>query len=279
MLSQRLTGFRRINVNHIQQALEGLTRLTDSSRTSQIQFQQQNLCFGKELALRLEQTPKLLESPGDSGSQIGDGVNGLAEPDSGPCQLVQAHVITENSGDGFDQKSLEPLWQRHTRRHRLANLQGMLVDSVCSQWCSCRCHKIASISSPQSLCQWFGALSLACSALPWRPPCNERSCQPRSSGSMRLSYRFPPWAMNRIVRALITSAPLTGPVISLKTLRVIPDTEPVFLFAEKGDVSGIRTLFSRGLASIYDVDSAGQSLLDVKMPLPFPRASTDNALV
>lgn len=274
-----LTRFPRINVNQVQQALEGLTLLTDSLRTSQVQFQQQNLYFSKEHVIRLEQNPKLLESPDDSGSQIGDGANRSVNPDSRPCQLVQANVITENSGDRYDQKSLEPPWLRHTRKHRLINLQGMLVDSVCSQWCSCRCHRIASISSPQRLCQWFGALSLGFSALPWRPSCNERSCQPRSSCSMRLSYRFPPWVMNRIICALITSAPLIGPVMSLKTLRVIPHTEPVFLFAEKGNVSGIQTLFSKGLASIYDVDSAGQSLLDVKMTFLSPRASADNALV
>jgi hypothetical protein len=268
MPSRRLTRFGRINVNQVQHTLEGLTQWSNSSSTNQTQFQQQILYLSREHAIRLEQTPKLLESP----AQIGDGANGPANPPSGPCQPVQANLIAENGGDGYDQMSLEAPWLRDTRKHRLANLQGMLVDSVCSQWCSCRCHRIASINSPQALCQWFGALSLGFSALPWRPTCNERSCQPRPSYSMRLSYRFPPWAMDRIICALMTSTPLTGPVMSLTTLRVIPDTEPVFLFAEKGNMSGIQSLFSKGLASIYDVDSAGQSLLDVKRTLPFPKS-------
>jgi hypothetical protein len=73
--------------------------------------------------------------------------------------------------------------------------------------------------------------------------------------------------MNRVLLALITITKPNDPELQLKSLRIRPDTSKVFLYAEQGDISGVQDLLSKGLASIYDVDSALQSLLSVSIEM------------
>jgi hypothetical protein len=46
---------------------------------------------------------------------------------------------------------------------------------------------------------------------------------------------------------------MKGPNISLSVPRVIPDDGPILSFAVQGNLDGIKSLFSQGIASPYDV--------------------------
>lgn len=74
-----------------------------------------------------------------------------------------------------------------------------------------------------------------------------------------------------ISKALVTGATLLpGPQREIPTERCVPDTAPVILCAMKGDVEGLRNLFSRGLASPRDVScSRRYNLLMVSFTSPF----------
>jgi hypothetical protein len=181
----------------------------------------------------------------------------------------RVHQITGTNDNGASygppgQSSNDLVRVQHAHTDRLTALQITALRSTCPRWCSCICHKRDRLSSPHFLNQLLGALSVGYTALPYfRQPCNERRCQPRPSSSVRVTYRFPSWFLSRVISVLITSVPGYGPTMTLRTLKVIPDNEKAFIFAEKGDIDGLKNLFSRGLASIDDVDSANQSLLDV----------------
>ena len=143
--------------------------------------------------------------------------------------------------------------------------------SICSKVCSCSCHRYNRLASPQILANVVGALSIGFVGWPaFRQPCSERGCSAQTDAFVRIGYRFPPWILNRVIFALVSSTAMMGPSMFLGMLRVVPDDEKVFVYAEKGDIEGIKTLFSNGAASVYDVDSAGQSLLDVRCHLLSP---------
>ena len=58
--------------------------------------------------------------------------------------------------------------------------------------------------------------------------------------------------------------PMVGPQLQLVTTRRVPDASPAITFAMKGDIEGLRYLFSQGSASPRDVsDSRGFSLVRV----------------
>ena len=133
--------------------------------------------------------------------------------------------------------------------------------SGCPRWCSCSCHKPARLQSPKLLDQVLGALTIGYSGTPFlSSPCSEKLCRPRNSSTTQIMYQFPAWFMARTIMMSLTSF-TTGPELSLKTLRVLPSTADVFRFAQSGDLDGIKTLFSKGQASIYDVDACHWSIL------------------
>lgn len=54
-----------------------------------------------------------------------------------------------------------------------------------------------------------------------------------------------------------------GPQFSLMTLNVLPHNAEIFRLAMSGNVSAMRDMFSKGAASIYDVDGENFSLVHV----------------
>lgn len=52
---------------------------------------------------------------------------------------------------------------------------------------------------------------------------------------------------------------------SLSSIRAVPDNSLVFRFCQSGNIEAVRELFSRGEASVYDVDSEGQTPLHVRI--------------
>ena len=95
-------------------------------------------------------------------------------------------------------------------------------------------------------------------------PCNEFSCRRNASTSMRISYRFPEWFLNRMVSSVIISNRLCGPQVSLVAPRVVSNTSDIMFHAFAGNVDGIAKLFELSLASPFDMtDNFGYTALHV----------------
>lgn len=137
--------------------------------------------------------------------------------------------------------------------------------SQCEGWCSCICHRPCYLQTPQSVDFLLGSLFVGYSGFPVRRRgCNERTCRQQSIPTIKVSYYFPRWFLNRVVQFKAWSSYMQGPGMSLNVPRVIPDDSPVLSFAVQGNLDAIRSLFNQGLASPYDVGlSNGRTALHV----------------
>jgi hypothetical protein len=126
--------------------------------------------------------------------------------------------------------------------------------TACKPWCSCICHTETRLQTPQFLRRFLGNLFVGYSGLPvLTKPCNQNSCHLRAQPMSYITYFFPLWFLDRMVSLTMTTIPLAGPVISLKTQRTVPGTADIFTYAKSGNVDKMQMLFKEGLASPHDV--------------------------
>ena len=70
--------------------------------------------------------------------------------------------------------------------------------------------------------------------------------------------------MSRVLQFVIQLSYMKGPELVLRVPRVVPDNAPALFYAVQGDIEGIKSLFSKGLASPYDVAlDSGRTALHV----------------
>jgi hypothetical protein len=142
------------------------------------------------------------------------------------------------------------------------------LGSRCPQYCSCRCHRRWWLSSPNLFTQMFGFMLIDYpSSPPDREGCTEKFCARDSRTPTRIVYHFPTWLVARYL-CLDIMTRCNDPQFSLKFPQVVADNSDVFQFAKVGDTEGIRSLFSKGLASPDVINSSwGVALLNVCFPL------------
>ena len=115
----------------------------------------------------------------------------------------------------------------------------------------------------------LGRLFIDFAGLPLlKPKCDDEGCMKSQSPWISLQYWFPlGYLWSEIFRLQIAYRANLGPKVSLSTLRRVPDTALSIKYAMTGNIDGLKTLFTRGLASPEDVCSTrGYSLLRVSMP-------------
>lgn len=202
-------------------------------------------------------------------------------PESSSVVVRQAHRLDGEAGEpeeppASDSLSVDaPMSTETSIVQRFADgtlLKYMSTDSEnivkirastsgCPRWCSCMCHKPSRLQSPRLLNQVLGAVSVGYRGVPFlSSPCNEKMCRPKTKSITNITYQFPAWFLANSISMIITSS-TAGPALSLRTWRVLPSTSDVFRFAQSGDLDGIKKLFSKGQASIYDVDGCHWSIL------------------
>nr|KAK5447113.1 hypothetical protein LTR18_002692 [Exophiala xenobiotica] len=131
-----------------------------------------------------------------------------------------------------------------------------------AEWCNCICHRVGSIQTPKFICSLFGALSLKYSGVSvWNHKCITQ-CHSQSIPTLRASYVFPPWLLERAVHFVLSVTRTGGIQIGLATPRTVPGDSPIFQCAIEGDLMGMQRLFGDGLASPFDVaQSTGRTVL------------------
>ena len=124
----------------------------------------------------------------------------------------------------------------------------------CSGWCSCQFHGLAYFQSPQSFGSIFGTLLMGHSGVSFKKrPYNEPSCPRQSIPISRLNVPFPQWMISRVIQWVAQLSYMKGPELVFRMPRVVPDNAPSHFYAVQGDIEGIKSLFSKGLASPYDL--------------------------
>ena len=130
--------------------------------------------------------------------------------------------------------------------------------------CSCACHAMTRIKTPDTLQKAFGSLLIKSNGLYGSPACNEFSCRCHTNAKIQVSYRFPEWLFGRLISSVILSNRLDGPQLSLAMPRVVSYDSEIFFYARSGNIEGIMNLFEKGLAAPSDVNHTwGYSALHV----------------
>ncbi|KAL8752310.1 MAG: hypothetical protein Q9184_005776, partial [Pyrenodesmia sp. 2 TL-2023] len=124
----------------------------------------------------------------------------------------------------------------------------------CKRTCSCACHSVYRVKTPTLLQYLVGSLLVKHNGLyGMNQACNERSCRRSNNASLRISYRFPDWLLNRVVSSVILSNRIDGPQLSLVVPRIVPDTSDIFALCVAGNINAVAKLLGSGLASPCDV--------------------------
>ena len=138
--------------------------------------------------------------------------------------------------------------------------------SNCPVGCNCICHATRKASTPAMVDRVLGQLFVGYAGLPFlTAKCDAEGCRKSQSPWISLEYWFPlGYFWSQIYHLQVTYQSNIGPQASLSTLRRVPDTALGIKYALTGNIEGLKTLFTRGLASPVDVCSTrGYSLLSV----------------
>lgn len=135
---------------------------------------------------------------------------------------------------------------------------------ICKTWCSCACHSQGKLRTPQRLRGVLGSLFVGYSGMPGlTPACDDRTCRRRASLAMDLVYYFPVWFLSRAFALNFSLTTFGGPELMVRMPRMVSWGTPLWRLARDGDLPNVQILFSKGVASPYDVNAYGQSALHV----------------
>ncbi|ETN42405.1 uncharacterized protein HMPREF1541_01559 [Cyphellophora europaea CBS 101466] len=183
--------------------------------------------------------------------------NSAAPPESDPEDDDGDHLVDPEEGYHSATQSNTQL----SVVSKASESSGSTGIDRCSSTCSCICHRPYSISTPAVLGVLLGRLSVTSSSRPLAPlPCSERKCLRNTTVSTRLTYRLPTWLLPIALHTTLTSTALNT-TLNLNTLRVLPDSAPIFSILSRGDLPALRDHFAQGRASIHDVSTTNWTLL------------------
>ena len=146
------------------------------------------------------------------------------------------------------------------------------LHNSCVAWCNCSCHSRGHLRSLPVLDPVFGNISVVYGGiLSAARPCNEYSCRRRSDKMLKLKYRPPAWLYVHLFQLSMVMTPLYGLKLDLKLPRTVGWDALIWSLAMDGDVEGVQGLFAQAVASPWDVNPIGGSMLHVS--LDFLRAT------
>ena len=199
--------------------------------------------------------PSLIQTPGEIQFDLGN-------PPDYEANSMQIAAFSKT-------KEVDIEAQGHDLVNEQSSAKSQRIDDFgfnptpCKRACSCACHGVYRVKTPSMLQSLVGSLIIKHNGLcGLNQACNEHSCRRRSSASIKISYRFPDWLINRIISSVIISNKLNGPQLSLVVPRVVPSTSDIFFHTFAGNIEGVARLFQAGLASPNDIsDSWGYTPL------------------
>ena len=138
----------------------------------------------------------------------------------------------------------------------------------CESISSCTCHRISQIRSPKMLKFLIGSFSLAYRFVPLAAQqCNTANCRRKAISGSKVRYSFPRWFAHRVVIAIAANERQRGPELWLRVLNRRPGTSEIFRVILSGNMKKVQNLLASGRASVFDVDEAGESILQVRVAL------------
>ena len=120
----------------------------------------------------------------------------------------------------------------------------------CTSPCKCACHTWHSATaSPPFFSTLMGALLVGYAKSPLRyTKCDRASCRKATHLDAKVNYFFPPKVVERMVSIVYMMTCRGNPPLGLTARRVITMDAPEMVLSRIGDVKGMQSLISEGLA-------------------------------
>jgi hypothetical protein len=136
----------------------------------------------------------------------------------------------------------------------------------CRDDCRCKCHARTSYRWPEALRAIVGDTFLNFVGQPaFVRRCSRRDCRKAKIWSGEITYVFPSWLLKKIISmSMISKGP--GWSFHMKCVNIVRSISDVARYTTGGDLAGLRMLFSNRLATPYDTESDGWTLLHVSCP-------------
>lgn len=133
----------------------------------------------------------------------------------------------------------------------------------CLDGCACRCHSSASTQIvPRRLVPYLGDIRVSrrllhsLGLLPWE--CNVQTCRRDRTRAAEIKWHLPFSSSVGSIGFLPIQLPI---FLSVYTARSVPSDAKVWEMIDCADLDGLRALFRRREASVYDVNENGASIL------------------
>ncbi|KAL9589864.1 MAG: hypothetical protein Q9203_001319 [Teloschistes exilis] len=131
---------------------------------------------------------------------------------------------------------------------------------ACQSWCSCACHAKNVLRTNRR--NGLASLSISYSGLPWvTAKCDQKSCRSRSLPAVALNIQFPSWLWKQYLSSSFVCSPLHTTNLNFALSRTVSWMSSLWRHGLDGNVRAIQDLFSEGLASPFDVQALGGSVL------------------
>lgn len=170
-----------------------------------------------------------------------------------PCEDLQVEIPRQMEYQG-DSSLIRKRYPRYRQRR-------------CEGWCGCRCHLPSRVQSPQKFALVAGNLLISFSGFRiWTRKCNDRACNRQSIPTIKVMYQFPTWLLQRMLYFAASMSEMNGPELTLSMPRTVSPNAAIFSYAVQGNMKKIQELFTRGVASPYDVAlNNGRTVLHVSL--------------
>lgn len=204
-------------------------------------------------------------------ARIDQQYQGLHERLDALGQLILSGKLGVGTSPGNNPDQDLPLHERERNKSRtLDTLRVQISHRVpCRKWCPCACHtkQKLKVTMPGVMKSLLGKMFVGYSGVPvLNKPCDFRGCKDKQNLSATIEYWFPWWLVSMNLKLQLKYTQMAEPRLQLATTRRVPDSSQSINFAMKGDIEGLKFLFSQGLASPRDAsDSRGYSLIRVRL--------------
>lgn len=149
----------------------------------------------------------------------------------------------------------------------VVHIAARMISNSCPAACLCACHRHHAFRTPSWLARIIGRLFISSQGIRLIPfckphPCSVSTCLGSNTSTARLDYYFPTWLMYRAL-SVVGRWTLSGLATSwhLRMPRAVPDDSLILHAVNSGNRHSIANLIQAGEASLYDVDTEGDSLL------------------
>ena len=143
--------------------------------------------------------------------------------------------------------------------HQSVTSSCISTDPAGALTCNCECQSESLYTSPWMLRSIIGHFEMRCSRR--LSACNQSGCRKLESNAITIGFHPPPSLWRRYVVLKVQNSPYEGAQVFLRMPRIMSWSHQLWYFVKLGQIDAVTELFSKGVASPFDVTEKGGGAL------------------